>query len=137
MMRQFYGAEQIAFDAATVERVFDELTASDAYGWIYLICAEAKTAGYMILTHGYSAEFGGRFLLLDELFLQEEYRGLGWGWSALDFATGIAKKLGVRYLRLEVSRKNNKALALYRNAGFESFDRDFLAKKISDETASL
>ncbi len=133
LMRKFYAAEQIAFELQTAEMVFGELTHTDGHGRIYLITTPEKTAGYLIVTFCYSAEFRGRFLLLDELYLREEFRGKGFGRRALDFAAGVGRACGLQIMRLEVSRKNQKALALYLNAGFKSSDRDFLSKNIGDE----
>lgn len=133
LMQEFYVFEQITFDRAVVRTVLTELTGSDTYGQIFLITSQGKIIGYLLMSLCYSAEFGGRFLLLDELYLREEYRGKGVGKYTMAFAEETGKRLGVQSIRLEVSHENTKALTLYKKVGFSSHGRDFLTKKISDE----
>ena len=130
LARLFYAHEKINFDETTVDRVLNELCSPNPPGFLYLIEYEGKTAGYLLVTLCFSMEFGGRFLLLDELYLCEEYRGFGLGKKAVQFAETLCEKSGCTHLRLEVHHANSRALSTYQKAGFESHGRDYLTKPV-------
>jgi ribosomal protein S18 acetylase RimI-like enzyme len=77
---------------------------------------------------GYSLEFGGRFGLLDELFVKENCRGMGLGALALAFADEQCRARGWQALRLEVGQNNQRAQNLYARSGFEMHDRFLMTK---------
>ena len=41
--------------------------------------------GYLVLTLGYSLEYGGRDAFIDEVYIRSSYRGRGIGTAALTF----------------------------------------------------
>jgi GNAT superfamily N-acetyltransferase len=87
-------------------------------GHVWLIRADSKAAGYVVLVFSFSVEFGGRTAFIDELFIEEPYRGQGIGRRALELVTKSARSLGVQNLLLEVSEGNVPARQLYTAAGF-------------------
>jgi GNAT superfamily N-acetyltransferase len=126
LIRGLYDTEHIAFDEARAVRTLGGLLADPALGSVWMIERDGRTAGYAVLTLGYSLEFGGRFAVLDELFIQEEHRGTGAGRQALARIAEICRGWGLEAVRLEVGRTNVVAQKLYRKAGFESHDRDLM-----------
>jgi len=86
-----------------------------APGWI--IRVGPKAVGYLVLTLGFSIEFGGRDAFIDEVYLVPDERG-GRGDEIMSFAEEAARRLGVRCLYLEVMAGNARAAALYRRRGF-------------------
>ena len=128
LMRPFYEHEGIAFHEDTARSALERLLRTSALGEIFLIREQGAVAGYFVITFSYSLEFGGRTAVLDELFIQEEFRGRGFGRAALDFAADLCRKQGVKALHLLVERKNTRAQTVYRNAGFAGHDRDVMTK---------
>ena len=120
---ELYRHERIAFDAAVVRPALATLLEDPALGQVWLIAVDGQPVGYLVLTFGYSLEYGGRTALLDEVFVDEAYRGRGLGTRALRFAAEQCGKLGVRTLELEVERHNQDAQRLYRARGFVERDR--------------
>lgn len=84
----------------------------------------------MVLAFSFSFEFGGRDAFIDELYVEPEYRRRGLGARALQFVEEACLTLGVSAVHLEVTRKNDAALKLYRNAGFRDHDRYLMTKWI-------
>ncbi len=125
-IQELYAAEHIPFDPSRSARALDDLLADPSLGRVWLIERDGQPAGYAVVALGYSLEFGGRFALLDELFLQEEHRGKGVGRQALARIEAACRELGLEAVRLEVERSNQVARELYRKAGFESHDRDLM-----------
>ncbi|MDZ4743546.1 MAG: GNAT family N-acetyltransferase [Verrucomicrobiota bacterium] len=130
LVKMFYAHEQVVFDEKIIFSVLEELAAPHPPGFLYFIEQDGKTAGYLLVTSCFSMEFGGRFLLLDELFLLEEFRGKGVGKKVVQFTESLCEKTGCSHLRLEVHHANHRALATYHKAGFLSHGRDYLTKSI-------
>lgn len=130
LIQGLYECEHIPFDAARVGAALDDLLADPALGRVWLAVRGGAPVGYAVLTLGYSLEFGGRFALLDELFIEEKHRGAGVGRQVLARIAETCRGLGLRALRLEVERSNQVARELYRKAGFETHDRDFLTLRL-------
>jgi ribosomal protein S18 acetylase RimI-like enzyme len=127
MMAQLYSST-MHFDAAWARTSLEWLIANDFAGAAWLMEADGHTAGYMVLTIGYSLEFHGRYGLLDEIFIEGQFRSRGIGRQALAFVEEVCRKRGLHALRLEVARTNLHALALYRRAGFHAHSRDLMTK---------
>ena len=128
MMRGLYEHDRIPFDEPKARAALAQLLGDDACGVAHLILHGGETAGYLVLTFGFSLEFGGRDAFVDELFVKDEFRGRGAGRAALDFAAEVCRARGVRALHLEVERANTSAQALYRKHGFKDHDRYLMTK---------
>jgi GNAT superfamily N-acetyltransferase len=126
LMRGLYASDHIVFEEPRARRALAGLLADPGLGKVWLVESGGETIGYAVLTLGYSLEFGGRFAVLDELFIQEAHRGRGAGGQVLRWIEEAGRALGLRAIRLEVSRMNGKAKELYRRAGFEAHDRDLM-----------
>lgn len=131
MVRRFYAEEHLAFDETRLRRALDALLGAPSQGEALLwLDADEAVAGYAVLTWGFSLEQGGRFLLLDELYLEPHARGRGWGRQALALLERRAGQLGATRLRLEVTHHNAHAKALYLRAGYADEQRDLLARTL-------
>ena len=127
MMAQLY-ARNSDFDAARARGATEALLTEPEFGGVWMIEYQGTLAGYLVLLLGYSLEFGGRFGLLDELFVTEDCRGNGVGTEAVAFAGAECRARGWQALRLEVGQENHGAIALYRWAGFQMHDRFLMTK---------
>ncbi len=128
MMREFYSQQHMRFDETAARCAINKLLQSPQLGQIYLIFRGQAMAGYFVLTFCFSLEFHGRFALLDELYLREDFRRLKLGQGVIGFAEGICRREGMAALRLEVGRENQPAQALYRNSGFAEDARNLMTK---------
>lgn len=131
MMEALWAHEGIPFDAAAVRPALAVLFADPGLGRVWLALEEDSVAGYAMSTWGFSTEQGGRFLLLDELFVVPRCRGRGVGAAILAFVEREAEREGAGAVRIEVSVENGPARELYRKAGYADPRRLFLAKRIS------
>jgi diamine N-acetyltransferase len=130
-MRKFYALNEYPFDDEVVRPALAKFIGNRALGRIWLIECEERAIGYVALTMSYSFEFHGRDAFVDELFLDENYRGQGVGSQALRFVEEKCREFGVNALHLEVERTNLAAQALYKKFGFKDHDRFLLTKWIS------
>ena len=128
MMAKLYASGTDPFDPARARRATEKLLAEPEFGGVWMIDMDGAPAGYVVLLLGYSLEFGGRFGLLDELFVEPSYRGSGIGADALAFAGQQCRARGWQALRLEVAQENQRAISLYRRSGFQMHDRFLMTK---------
>ncbi len=118
MMRTFYnsaavltnGSEKIF--AANIENCLGGSNFIE--GFVFL--AEEKIIGYGMLAKGYSTEFGGDCIWIEDIFIEPEYRGRGYGTKFIEYVKEIYPN---KILRLETEHENLKALNVYKNLGFK------------------
>ena len=127
-VRQLWEHEGLPFVETEVAQTVRELLASPHLGRVFLVDVGGESAGYAVLTFGFSFEYGGRDALLDEFLLRPERRGAGLGGRVMALLEETCRALGIRALHLEVDRKNEAGRALYARRGFAGQDRLFLTK---------
>jgi len=128
-MAQLYSVA--GFDEARARAAFQDLLAQPEFGGLWLIHAAGECAGYIVLTICYSLEFHGRFVLLDELFVDAVWRGQGLGAQALLFADEFCRMHGLRAIRLEVASQNPRAMELYERSGYGVDDRYLMTRWVA------
>ena len=128
LMHEFYQNEHLVFEEQAVRRGLGQILGNSAFGIIYIMTLDADLCGYVVLTFGFSLEFGGRTALVDELYVREEFRGRGVGRAALVQVDETCRLQSIPAVRLEVDMANTMALELYRRAGYVAHDRYLLTK---------
>lgn len=131
LMQQFYAHEKIAYDAHHCALAVESLMEDRTLGLIAVLRSGESAAGYMVLTCCFSVEFGGRFLLVDELFIAPEFQGNGSGKAALEYAENHCRRQGISTLRLEVQPENLRAQQLYQRRGFHDDRRLLYSKRVN------
>ncbi len=138
MVRDFYAEDQIVYQPALVEPGLRTLLEDARCGAVLLLSTEdIAEVGYVTLGWCFSVEQGGRFVLLDELYLTPAARGRGWGRQALALARDWAAGEGAAVIRLEVNHHNAKAKGLYLSAGYRDDARDILTLPLTDSVGGL
>ncbi|SFT76435.1 GNAT family N-acetyltransferase [Sedimentitalea nanhaiensis] len=90
------------------------------HGAAYLLGPARAPMGYIIVTFGWSVEFGGMDGFIDELYLRPAIRKRGIASEALISLPKALAQAGVKALHLEVNRTNGSAQKLYARAGFRA-----------------
>jgi ribosomal protein S18 acetylase RimI-like enzyme len=134
LMSEFYAESGYPLNRRRAQAAFSELLADQGLGQVWLIQAEPGPVGYVVLTLGYSMEYGGRDAFVDDLFIRPIFRRRGLGKLALAEVRAACEERGVRALHLEVGRDNAAAQSLYRRVGFVDMDRQLLTLKLADPT---
>jgi ribosomal protein S18 acetylase RimI-like enzyme len=96
---------------------------------VYVFGAEKKLVGYSIIVDYWSHEFGGNVSSIDELFVENDFRGKGIASEFLRYLEDQVRKKSVS-LSLEVSPKNEKAKKLYEDWGFSPEGYEFWGRRI-------
>ena len=77
MMEQLYAHGDSTFDPSCARTATENLLSEPEFGGVWMIDSDGAIAGYIVVVLGYSLEFGGRFGLLDELFVPRSIAARG------------------------------------------------------------
>ena len=86
-------------------------------------------AGYGMVAMSYSTEAGGLCAWIEDIYIAPEYRDKGFGTSFLAFVKNRYENRVAR-IRLEAEPENERAMAVYRKAGFEVLGYTQLVKEL-------
>jgi diamine N-acetyltransferase len=134
LMQEFYGEAGYPLNPDRARAAFLPLLAPGQLGQVWLGEFDGRVAGHLVLTFGYSMEYGGRSAFVDDLFVRPALRNRGVGRALVEQARAICEELGVRAMHLEVARANGPAQAVYRAVGFGSTDRELLTLALAAPT---
>lgn len=87
----------------------------------HLAFVDEQAAGYA-LTHGCYADFEGRGLFLESLYVKERYRGHDVAARLLADVRRVARERRCYGIVLNILRWNSRALAFFKNAGAAELD---------------
>lgn len=119
----FHAEEGIEQDDDTRRGALVPLLEGSPLGAIWMIGPRVAPVGYVAVSFGWSIEFGGIDVFLDELYVREKVRGRGMGSEALAALVRALSGQGIKAMHLEVDNDNDRARALYERMGFQSRNR--------------
>ena len=99
---------------------------------VFLAYEGGQPAGMAICLLGYSTFRARPLINIHDIAVHPDYRGQGVGRALLDAVENHAREQGCCKVTLEVRSDNERAMAAYRRAGFESTEPEtwFWAKKL-------
>jgi GNAT superfamily N-acetyltransferase len=131
LMREFYAEAGFELDAGAAASAFGTLLDQPQLGRIWLADSDGATCGYLVLTIGYSMEFGGLRGYVDDFFVRPAARGNGVGTAILDAVRLNSTKAGIRALIVETGLQGHPARNLYMRAGFRDSGRALLSQALA------
>ena len=118
MMRRFYNSPALITNGS--EEIFasnvDNCLSNSPYLEGYVFTVVGKVIGYGMLAKSFSTEFGGECIWIEDIYLEEEYRGQGIGSKFIHY---VKDTYSDKVLRLEAESDNAKAIATYEKNGFK------------------
>jgi ribosomal protein S18 acetylase RimI-like enzyme len=130
LMHEFYAESNVPLDRDDATATFAHLLADPSRGAAWLLHAGNEAVGYVVLTVGFSMEYGGLDAFVDDLFVRSQFRRKGFGRAALATLVAECERRRVRAIHLEVGRDNHAAKALYGRLGFRDNDRQLLTLRL-------
>lgn len=123
LVRAYYQFDGIAYDEARVRPALEQLLRDEGLGFVQLAELDGAVVGHATGAWCFDAEFGGRYLMLTDLFVREGNRGAGLGRALLAAVEEAAKAGGAKAIEGQVLRGNERARLFYLSWGFSFPDR--------------
>ena len=120
LVAAFHAAEGISRTEDQRRAALMPLLEGSPLGAVYLIGPTRAPIGYIVITFGWSVEFGGMDAFVDELFIRPAVRGRGIATEVLITLPKALAEAGVKALHLEVDRDNSAGQRLYAKTGFRA-----------------
>lgn len=118
MMRIFYSSDAVFTNGS--EEIFDaditNCVNENPYLEGYVFENDNRILGYAMLAKSFSTEFGKPCIWIEDVYIKEEYRGLGLGTLFFRF---IEEKYPNVLFRLEVEEENERAVHVYKKCGYD------------------
>lgn len=131
MMRLFYNSDAVLYTAPDeiLYKDIDDCLSDLPFIEGYVFEEEGKLFGYSMVAKSYTTEYGGLLIFIEDLYIKENYRGLGIGSSFFHFIEEKYKGQAVRY-KLEVEEENQSAIAVYKKRGYEKLGYFIMSKEV-------
>jgi GNAT superfamily N-acetyltransferase len=128
MIQGFYEEDHHDYQEGRIKNALEEIIQEETLGVIFLVKYTKQVAGYFILAYGWSLEYSGRDLFIDELYINKNFRGLGLGKKSLEFIEQFVKDRKIKAIHLEVN-KFSIAKKLYESKGYISHNSDLMSRR--------
>jgi len=119
LMDEFYAEGGYRLDRARAAEAFAAVIGDERLGYVWVIQADQKDIGHVVLTVKYAMEYGGLIACLDDLYVMPEWRNRGLATASLLEVRTFCQEAGIRALTVEVGFENGPAQKVYRRIGFE------------------
>jgi diamine N-acetyltransferase len=129
LMQAYYEFEALELNATRTKTALEKMIAGN-HGQAHIVRHNNQDVGYAIVLYGYSLEYGGRVLELDEVYLIPEARGLGLGSQILQFVEQQAKAIDAVAVSLETEADNHAARRFYLKHGYRVLERQIVRKML-------
>ncbi|MEM6890395.1 MAG: GNAT family N-acetyltransferase [Pseudomonadota bacterium] len=129
LVAAFHAERGIKTDAEARLEGLGPLLEGNPHGAIYLIGPGRAPIGYVVVTFGWSIEFGGLDGFVDEIYVRPKVRGRGIASEVLQSLPKALAEAGLKALHLEVDRDAKDTHRLYRRAGFTERARNMLMSR--------
>ncbi|MFA7660917.1 MAG: GNAT family N-acetyltransferase [Anaerovoracaceae bacterium] len=97
---------------------------------LFLFEQNETIMGFANLMTIYSIWAHGKALVLDDLYIREEYRGKGFGKEAMKFLVTYGRIKGYKRLQFQSEFSNASAMTFYKKLGFTPVDMHFYIKHL-------
>ena len=118
MMRIFYASPAVLSNGS--EEIFqsdiDNCINDNPYLEGYVFEENNEICGYAMVAKSFSTEFGMPCIWIEDLYFKPKFRGLGLGGQ---FFVYLEERYPNTVMRLEAEEENERAIHVYKKAGFE------------------
>ena len=124
--QEFYKVSEI--DEAKNRKYFLQFTESEKDGVLFIVRENGKAVGFATVYRGFSSTRAEEIAILNDLYVEPEYRKKGYAKELINVAVSEAKNRGCSRLQWLTSRDNKEAQALYDLIGAHKSEWCFYTK---------
>ena len=118
LMREFYATPYVSTNGS--DEIFyadvDACIAGSLYVEGYVFESDGEICGFAMLAKSFSTEFGKRCIWREDVYIKNGFRGRGFGSR---FIEQVSRTYPNAILRLDVEEENERAIGVYKKAGFD------------------
>lgn len=131
MMRVFYDSEAVIHTASdeVLYRDIDDCLSALPFIEGYVFEEDGELQGYAMVAKSYTTEYGGLLIFIEDLYIKEDFRGLGIGSGFFSFIEEKYRGQAVRY-KLEVEEENQSAISVYKKRGYNKLGYFIMSKEV-------
>ena len=131
MMLVFYASDALLIHPGeeVLRKTLSDALAETPYLEAFGFEEAGMLTGYGMVAMSYSTEAGGLCAWIEDIYIEPEYRGRGFGTRFLAFVKDRYAGRVAR-IRLEAEPENERAMAVYRKAGFKVLGYTQLVKEL-------
>lgn len=122
MIRALAEYEHLLDEVVATEEVLEEWLFDKEKAEVLFPMLEGKEIGFALYFHNFSTFLGRAGLYLEDLYIQPEYRGRGYGRKVLQKLAQIAVERGCGRLEWWCLDWNASSIAFYKNLGAQPMD---------------
>ena len=122
MIRALAEYEQLLSEVVATESVLEEWLFDKKKAEVLFPLLDRKEIGFALYFHNFSTFLGRAGLYLEDLYIQPEYRGRGYGRKVLQKLAQIAVERGCGRLEWWCLDWNAPSIAFYKNLGAQPMD---------------
>ena len=122
MIRALAEYEQLLSEVVATESVLEEWLFDKKKAEVLFPMLEGKEIGFALYFHNFSTFLGRAGLYLEDLYIQPEYRGRGYGRKVLQKLAQIAVERGCGRLEWWCLDWNAPSIAFYKKLGAQPMD---------------
>jgi len=119
------------YEEENMKQFYDELLKDESIS-AYIAYCDESVAGYMLISKKDYAENsiknGYSVIHIEQICVEEKFKGKGIGKEFVDFAKEHAKKLDISRLEMNYWSKNKNSGEFFRSQGFETFNERLAIK---------
>jgi ribosomal protein S18 acetylase RimI-like enzyme len=120
--KHYYAEDHIDFEPARFARALEQALTQQHGSAFWLMHAQNKV-GYAIMLDGWSIEFGGLTVELDEFYVAPQFRNQGIASAAITALKNWCQTRNVAFMGMETTPDNIAAQKLYQRLGFNHTQR--------------
>lgn len=133
MIRALAEYEHLLDEVVATEEVLEEWLFDQKKAEVIFPLQDGKEIGFALFFHNFSTFLGRAGLYLEDLYIQPEYRGRGYGRQVLQKLARIAVERGCGRLEWWCLDWNAPSIAFYRGLGAQSMD-EWTVYRLSGDT---
>lgn len=118
MMKVFYTSPAVFTNGS--DEIFnadiDNCIGESPYLEGFVFEEDGQIQGYGMIAKSFSTEFGKSCIWIEDIYIKDEYRGLGIGTLFLQY---VEEKYPDSIFRLEVEHENERAISVYKKCGYD------------------
>jgi GNAT superfamily N-acetyltransferase len=131
LMAEFYGESGFPLPEANARAAFAALLSDPRLGGGWIAREDDAALGHVVLTVGFSMEYGALRGFVDDLFVRPQARGRGVAGALIDAVVADCRARDVRALLVEVGPDNGPGRRVYEKAGLVETGHLLLARPLA------